>query len=141
MHVKAWMNTSSGWVMTSTEEKALSFTRTVRRSGIIVVILLLLGIIPGLLYLLTGARNETRNVYFKVLDKKKTIISLESGGSTDQYGELLTKYLAQFDDTIKEEPEEELHDIPMSNNAALIIVCVFIIIFGIPLMLMLSHRS
>jgi hypothetical protein len=104
MHVKTWMNKSPGWVLTSTEENALSFNRTIKPSGAAVLVLLLLGIIPGLLYLAAGAKNETRNVYFKVLGKKKTAISLEAGTSTSEYAKSLARYLAQVDPALSAPP-------------------------------------
>jgi len=104
MHVKAWANQSNGWVLAASDEKSMSYTRTIKPNIFGVIALMFLWVLPGVLYLIFGWKKETCNLFFKKAGKHNTQVLLESGINTDDYGRYLKEYLSQFDPNLKEPP-------------------------------------
>lgn len=139
MHVKSWINRWPGWSLTSVEERAFVFTRTVTPNMGTAIMLLLLGIIPGLLYLLTGARKQTINVYFKPAKKNDTELLVEAGRETGRWGPSLLQYLAAFDHKATG-PDGSPSIVPPVgptevSNKAVILVLIGVVIYAIILVI------
>jgi hypothetical protein len=100
-HVKTWRNLVPGWVLTTSDAQSLTFTRTVKPSIALTILLLLLWVFPGVLYLIFGWRKESCNIYFKQ-DKGKTTVTVEADGTTKSPGRSLQRFLSQHDSSVPE---------------------------------------
>src|SRR5947209_2450718 len=72
--VKRWMNRGGGWMLTASDEKSFTYTRTIKPDVGVALVLFLLGIFPGLLYLVLAWKKETRNIYFSHKGKETQIV-------------------------------------------------------------------
>ncbi len=103
MHVKTWMNGEGGWTLAFADQTSMTYNRTQAPKADAVIIMLLLGILPGLLYLLFGWSKETRNIYLKAR-KQKVVITVEAGRSTAIAGKNLVTYFSRIDPTVPPPP-------------------------------------
>lgn len=76
---------NEGWALTAQSAGAESFSYEVRPSRPVAVILLLLGIIPGLVYLIAGRRTLTVTVSSEWdSDRSATLVSWSHSGECEQ---------------------------------------------------------